>query len=325
MPRNIALLTLCALGMAPLQGFAVPRIECREPVYDFGEVANTQSIEHEFVLENTGDEPLKFGRARGCCGMTIDFKATELPPGSNVSCRVVFSPSGREGPQRKSAYVASNDPRRPYFELTLKGTTRSLVQVRPASLQLGDLTFQKTSETKISIAMKPDQAFSITNAVSSHKSVVCSYQSVPGGWDVTVRLVPPLPAGVLRGVVRLQTDRPTLPHIDIPYYGTVDVAVVCVPSEITIVAPDPQSELYAAKPFYVLVRATDRKPYKVEKILVPTEEIRATVEPMRAGLSQIRLDGLRPDPALHGEEIVVFMDHPEMQELHIPIKVIPSP
>lgn len=326
MPRNIALMMLCAFGlMVPAQVFAGPRILCREPLYDFGEADNSEPIEHEFILENTGDEPLKFGRTKGCCGLSIDFKAVELPPGSNVSCRVAFNLSGREGPQRKSAFVASNDPRLPYYELTLKGTARASVQIRPPILLLGNVSSQAPLEKKISISMAPGHAFSITNVVSSRKDITCTYQSVPKGWDVTVRFLPPLPPGVLRGAIRIETDRPKKPYIDIPYSGMVDVPVICSPSEISIIAPDTGSKPQDLMPFYLLIRATDGKPFKVENVEVPTERIRATVEPLRAGLSRIRFDGLSSDSALDNEEIVILLNHPKTQELHIPINVIPPP
>jgi hypothetical protein len=78
-------------------------------------------------------------------------------------------------------------------------------------------------------------------------------------------------------------------------------------------------------PFFLLVRAIDRKPFAIEKISTPDDTIRATVEPLRGDMARIRFDGLRPHPMLDGEEVLILLNHPEIKELRVPIKVLPAP
>jgi hypothetical protein len=42
-----------------------PSIHFPEPSYDFGSIAQGAKVSHRFVVQNTGDEPLKLIRAHG--------------------------------------------------------------------------------------------------------------------------------------------------------------------------------------------------------------------------------------------------------------------
>jgi hypothetical protein len=101
---------------------AAPVLACDRDQYHFGERRADQRVEHDFVLENRGDEPLVLGEVKGCCGAVVTLMARTLPPGSNTICRLALSLRGRSGAVSKSVYVPSNDPATRYRRLTLTGT-----------------------------------------------------------------------------------------------------------------------------------------------------------------------------------------------------------
>ena len=45
-----------------------PKLTVENKVYDFGELDNAAELEHDFVLNNAGDEPLTVTVARSSCG-----------------------------------------------------------------------------------------------------------------------------------------------------------------------------------------------------------------------------------------------------------------
>ena len=105
--------------------YAAPRIACDFPAYDFGTVTNGCKISHEFTVWTRGSSPLAITRVRACCGLKASMDSLEIAPRSNSTCRVVFDLSHRSGEQSKKIYLASNDPRQPYFKLEMKGTCPS--------------------------------------------------------------------------------------------------------------------------------------------------------------------------------------------------------
>lgn len=72
------ILVACAVALAFVNGHAAasndakpsslkqdaPRIQIKEPTYDFGEVLEGIEVEHEFVVANTGGEPLEITKVR---------------------------------------------------------------------------------------------------------------------------------------------------------------------------------------------------------------------------------------------------------------------
>ncbi len=127
--KFLSLFPLCAF-VANL-AVATPRIECDVPVYDFGTVTDQNKITHEFAIWNRGDTALTITKVRACCGMKASMDCMEIAPSTNSVCRAVFDLSRRSGEQNKKIYLASDDPKRPYFALSLTGT-----HIRPSGIPL---------------------------------------------------------------------------------------------------------------------------------------------------------------------------------------------
>ncbi|WP_136083366.1 DUF1573 domain-containing protein [Pontiella desulfatans] len=62
------LLSLCFLNLfVAIPSLARPKLGCESPKYDFGTVIGQEKIPHEFILKNTGDEPVVVSRIKTCC------------------------------------------------------------------------------------------------------------------------------------------------------------------------------------------------------------------------------------------------------------------
>ena len=121
--RYIALALAVGIWCDSASAGNAPHATCAANAYDFGTVASTQTVTHAFTLNNEGNAPLVIGRVVSGCGCTTaGINSNAVPPGSNCIVTVTMTMQGRDGPQHKALYIASNDPLQPLFQLRLTGT-----------------------------------------------------------------------------------------------------------------------------------------------------------------------------------------------------------
>ncbi len=67
-----------------------------EPTHDFGKIMDGDKVEHVFVFENTGNEPLVISNAKGSCGCTVpDWPKDPIKPGATGEIKVVYNSKGK--------------------------------------------------------------------------------------------------------------------------------------------------------------------------------------------------------------------------------------
>jgi hypothetical protein len=98
-----------------------PKAEWDQQIADLGDVPFRQSTPAEYVLTNTGNEPLLITSARASCGCTnLKYSQEPILPGQSATLSVTFNGTGN-GPFRKSITVNTNADERPTI-LQIKGT-----------------------------------------------------------------------------------------------------------------------------------------------------------------------------------------------------------
>lgn len=86
-----------------------PKISFKESSFDFGEIKQGDVVEHVFVFENSGNEPLILTDVRTTCGCTVPKWPKEpLAPGNSASITVQFNSRGKIGMQNKVITILSN-------------------------------------------------------------------------------------------------------------------------------------------------------------------------------------------------------------------------
>jgi hypothetical protein len=122
----------------PLTSFAIPQLHCGEPIYDFGSVFSDEAVYHQFVLENKGNSPLRFGSISTQCGCTlVESSQKDVLPGESASFTVSLDVRGKSGPQKLGFSVETNDPENPIYEFSLVGDVAPLIILQPPSLEFG--------------------------------------------------------------------------------------------------------------------------------------------------------------------------------------------
>ena len=99
-----------------------PIIKFEEKIYNFGKIIQGDTVEHTFVFQNIGTEPLKITSARGSCGCTIPSYSSEaIKPGGKGEVFVRFKSAGKRGMQNKTVTLMTNAIVRKPVVLSIRG------------------------------------------------------------------------------------------------------------------------------------------------------------------------------------------------------------
>ena len=318
---SVLLVVLCATTCATGAQAGMPKIACREPVYHFGTVTNTGKIEHTFVIRNDGDETLKIGKLRACCGAKMKMTRKTIAQGVTAEAKVTFSLRGRRGRQRKSFYIASNDPTRPHLQLRLEGTAVAEEEPGSCSVDFGQISPDAVTEKEMKVVCSSESAFAVTGLVSkaAQFSGTCRDTFTNKSHVITVRTVPPLPLGGIRGTIHVLTDSEKCPEIEVGVRATVASDLIVVPGEI-LLTEKPGSEKPATR--HAAIRSRSGKPFKILKVQPPRSDIKVTTRSIAPNVWRLSFSNIIPDKDLHGTTFRIATDHPSAKEIAIPLCVI---
>jgi len=98
-----------------------PRFSVDKRMHDFGNIGQTEKVETEFEITNTGASVLNIRKIAANCGCTVsNLEKNDLEPGESSKIKISFDPRGRRGHQQKSVTIFSNDPTAPTQMVSIK-------------------------------------------------------------------------------------------------------------------------------------------------------------------------------------------------------------
>lgn len=105
-----------------------PKIQISPTNYDFGTVVYGDVTKREFIVTNTGSDPLQILKLSTSCGCTSAVMADEdktIQPGKSVTMQVSFDPAVHKddsdlGDLTRVIYIKSNDSNNSEVEATIK-------------------------------------------------------------------------------------------------------------------------------------------------------------------------------------------------------------
>ncbi|HQW85538.1 MAG TPA: DUF1573 domain-containing protein [Flavobacteriales bacterium] len=102
-----------------------PQISLDKEVHDYGTIANGANGTCEFIVTNTGDQPLIITNCKGSCGCTVPKCDTApIKPGAKTTITVKYD-TKRPGPINKSVTISSNATNAPEKVVRIKGTVEA--------------------------------------------------------------------------------------------------------------------------------------------------------------------------------------------------------
>lgn len=95
-------------------------VQLIDSAFDFGTIAQGETVEYNYRFKNTGSNPLIIFKAEATCGCTIPEKPEKpLMPGETGVIKVVFNSAGKKDHQSKDITVTANTtPEFPILKLT---------------------------------------------------------------------------------------------------------------------------------------------------------------------------------------------------------------
>ena len=86
-----------------------PELLLMETEYNFGDIQQGETVEHVFLIENSGTKPLFISDVTTTCDC-IQAESPQKPvtKGKTAAIRITFDSSGKIGPQNKVIIIESN-------------------------------------------------------------------------------------------------------------------------------------------------------------------------------------------------------------------------
>ncbi|MFW6100854.1 MAG: DUF1573 domain-containing protein [Bacteroidota bacterium] len=93
------------------QSNSKPEITFNEDKYDLGSVNIGDTVTHQFIFTNTGNDDLVINEVEARCGCTTVpyYSSRVIPPGDTGSIKIELQTAGLFGHQAKAILVQSND------------------------------------------------------------------------------------------------------------------------------------------------------------------------------------------------------------------------
>ena len=300
-----------------------PKIECPNPLFDFGEHENVGELKHDFIIRNSGGGVLKLEKVKPTCMCTIaQPKKTELGPGEETTLGVIFRINGRTGKQSKGIVVESNDPDQPQLRLKISGTAVSPVMFDPMYMHFSSIHDDNRHSQVLKIwTPKEDVSYTITDLdLSSLPFLTTEVKTIEEGkrYDVLVSNPEPMPVGPISGELIVKTDHPKHPITTIKIYGQVIGALECRPPEIRVrFSEDPQERMH----MNLQIVGGRVKEFALTEAKPTIPGVQAVLEPHGENNYIVRLSEMPMDGSVEGAFLVLKTTIPDKPEVRIPFLV----
>jgi len=296
-----------------------PKLVCAQPVFNFGTRDSSGEVRHDFVIRNAGDLSLQILNVRATCGCTVGSVADRtVPPGGTTQVTAVFSLHGREGPQHRMLYVASNDPRQPEVQLALEGNIVESVTVEPRLLFFGRLDPTVVVSSLVTLAATDHQPLRLTSAQVD--SPYFTTELVPPVNDQTnqvrVTTKPPLKEGLIRATLVILTNHPRRPRIELAVSLFVPGAFSVLPPEIVVVGRAKERMNRE-----VTIRSEKNTPFKILSIEAPRPDMTAKLTALSNAAYRVEINNIEVGPELDQQKLRVTTDQANHPPILIPFRV----
>ncbi len=314
-------------GLWSVAAMAAPAIMSPDPVYDFGEMDNSNKVERSFVVKNVGDEALVISDVKTTCGCTVaELEKNTLAPGEETTIAATFNLKGKQGVQSKKITVMSNDPETPNYILEIKGNSVATISLEPSLLNLGRIVDNDSHSQSVTVkSTKEGHTFKIERlVVPEDAQFSAEVEEVEPGkeYRITATTQPGLVAGMLNGRITVMTDDPSRKMMSISVYGHVIGALQIRPDVVTIRSNSDADAPRATQ--YLQVLPGRAKSFELLEVIAPIPNMKAELIMRKDNDYHIKLSDMPVDNSLKDKELIVTTNLPDRPEIRIPFRVLPS-
>ena len=304
-----------------------PKIYFPHPEFDFGKVDEGGDITHEFHFKNRGKGTLKISNVSTSCGCTAAVEsAKEIPPGGSGTIKATYHTSGRPGLATKDIRVTSNDPKTPEYHLKLQMTVERAVEVQPEHLYMYGVKKGENRVETVRILGKAGKRLRILSVESVQHvvgvTVVALSEEKTGrsGAAVTVSLPVTQAIGPFTDNLKVKTDNPKKPELDIQVQGEVVGRVQFNPKDISFPP-------HAETPFTLQLTANPPQGFAIRKVEslhhLARPYIRKSTGPDGNDQYQLVVSAVTelPKDSDGKDEVDIYTNDPDQPKIAIPVNI----
>ena len=316
----LAILSFLLFGGANLS--ATPIIKVVPENYDFGFVVRGEIVAKEFLIQNHGSSQLDISLVKTSCGCSAVFlEGKTVLPGSSTLLDVDFDSSDFLGEVHKTVFIYSNDPEHPEYSLTFTAIVKSIVETKPAQINLGTLISigKNGKDFPFQVSFFSDKAtISDLEFNSRFYNVSCGLRQQQNDayvYNCRLTVKPDIPVGSIMEELIIHTNIPEQPFFKMQIFGIFKDVFEVLPMLVDY--GELSSHKKARKT--VTIRRTDGKPFNILKVVPDREEITCHVIPKHEDKAYQMILHFAPNglsDVVEGK-VVVLTDHDRHSKIQI--------
>ncbi|UCG32116.1 MAG: redoxin domain-containing protein [Phycisphaerales bacterium] len=216
-----------------------PRIKIDKPVYDFGEVWVTPTLDAVFEVRNVGTEPLHITNVKPACGCTLKGEYDkEIAPGGVGKIPLKLRTKGLMK-FKKSVTITCDDLTNPTPKIFLAGEIKYYLSADPMRVNFIKIAADETVKQVVSLTANTDEAEPTLvgeNVVGKFKATLAQTDD-PKRYELLIEGLPPFNQGSNTANFVIKTGVPQQPEITIPVRAYVPPRLDIRPTQLIIPRP----------------------------------------------------------------------------------------
>ena len=300
---------------------AKPILQCEKPTFDFGNKDSSETVDHTFILKNTGTTNLEIQKVQPACGCTTaELEKKIIPPGESTKIAATLSLAGRGGEVQKPIFIESNDPANPTLQLVIKGIIGTDFQIIPSTMILRKDSADAPATASVIVKSLKNEIFEILSAKTESEKLKVRWDkfSDENSYQVTANLEDHFPPGQYADKITLETNHPIRKQLEISVLVIVPTPIVVAPTKIIL---DPNSKAPVSRT--IILKNPSKDSLTVDKIETPDPSITSRTEIMGDFGVKLTLGNIIPSPSLNGQSIRIVLT--TGQEILIPFELKEKP
>ncbi|HOX25548.1 MAG TPA: DUF1573 domain-containing protein [Candidatus Krumholzibacteria bacterium] len=230
--------------LMPVLVAAQPRLEVEPEELDFGDLQGHEIREAVVTIRNAGTEPLEIRDIESTCGCTVPaLEVREIAPGESTRMTVEFNSKTFQGAQVKYIHIYTNDPARPSFDLLVSADIKVPLSMDPPKSTVEFKTVKIGETSTVTYTFRTEDVPKLELRPTDWPKEWLDIAVRPGQdprsvlVDFTVR--PDSPAGRHRGSLKLATNLPTVPVVDLEADVKLVTDLVVTPERLNLATLPP--------------------------------------------------------------------------------------
>lgn len=201
-----------------------PKLVIGDLIFNAGDVAKGDVIEHDFPVKNEGKGDLMILSVAPACGCTAPNWTKIIPPGGSGKISLKVDTARFKGPISKTATVTTNDEAQPTFRLSVNATVKTFIDVLPQERVSFRQYRGEEKEQIVTIHSNESGDFKINDVQVTGEGVkheLTKATDGTGDFKLRVWLDKAAPIGSMNGNIDLITNSGKEPKVSIAVNGTV--------------------------------------------------------------------------------------------------------